>query len=159
MFGCLHFLSLFSPHLSPSTVWQNRGDRQYPQPRLCAKVHLGLLFWGEAESTLWFVSGFLWNRVIIGSSLLPSSLICCDEIYRFRWTEDDRLTPVNPAEKRQSNHAVPLKLDACQTLDFAMCLNGGFNKSNTSYAWRILCLFSVIYDTMNTRQGYFFHLI
>lgn len=35
--------SLFS-YLISSTVWQNRGDRQHSEPRLCSKVHLGLLF-------------------------------------------------------------------------------------------------------------------
>lgn len=40
--GCVNFTLFY--HLLSSTVWQNGGDRQHPEPRLCAKVHLGLLF-------------------------------------------------------------------------------------------------------------------
>lgn len=35
---------VFFYHFITSTVWQNGGDRQHAEPRLCSKVHLGLLF-------------------------------------------------------------------------------------------------------------------
>lgn len=57
-FSFHHSSLLTSICFSPSTVRQNRGDRQHPKPWLCQKVHLGLLFWREAEPPLRLVSDF-----------------------------------------------------------------------------------------------------
>lgn len=37
-------ISLFFFTILLLLVWQNGGDRQHAEPRLCSKVHLGLLF-------------------------------------------------------------------------------------------------------------------
>ena len=56
---CFHPSSRLSiSFLPPSTVWPNGDDRQHSKSRLCQKVHPGLLFRGEAESSLWLVSWF-----------------------------------------------------------------------------------------------------
>lgn len=80
---CFDFLLLHSYHcpvlldihlFAPSSVWQNGGDRQYAKPGLRSKVHPGLLFWGEAEPSLWLVSDSLWSRVPVAFITLPTRL-------------------------------------------------------------------------------------
>lgn len=57
-FDTVFFPLLTSICLFFCAVWPNRGDRQHPEPRLCQKVHLGLLFRGKAKPSLWLVSDF-----------------------------------------------------------------------------------------------------
>lgn len=107
VFGCLDFLSSFFSPVNLLPVWQNGGDRQHPKPWLCSKVHPGLLFWGEAEPSLWLVSDLLWSCIIIVASLVSSALLHCDVLYLCDLQPCNctlkKLTSVNPANSVRSN--------------------------------------------------------
>lgn len=66
-------ICLFSPPLSSGSglVWENRGDRQHAKPRLCQKVHPGLLLRGEAEPALWRVSYSFWSGPLRTHAKVP----------------------------------------------------------------------------------------
>lgn len=80
---CLFLFSLFFFF----TVWQNGGDRQHAEPRLCSQVHLGLLFRGETEPSLWLVSAPDSGCITLSSPLLHPALLHRDVLWRPVQTE------------------------------------------------------------------------
>lgn len=111
---------------SPSPVWKNRSHRQHPKSRLCSKVHPRLLLWGEAESSLRLVSDFLWRRISIVFSLLPSVLFAVIYFHTLSSISLRSLPLLHPWEPSPET-AIPTVV---------VCM--GSDKSNISIVWRVL---------------------